>query len=297
MLAAMLLTSCGKSGTPEGEAAKEPKTAVKVVPVQWKSLSLQKEVPAVSVYLNKSTLGAPVAGYITQQWVQAGDYVQKGEKLFRIETKEHRALQGDTLMQKQGLNSLGVLTVKAPQEGFISSLAQQQGDYVLEGAALCTFTNQQAIYFQARVPYSASASWSVGQSCDIVLEGHQSIKGLVEKRLPQVDATSQNVQFLVRLQSPSRFIPEGLQASIVQYDQQDTAQVVPKPVILSDEKLQHFWVMRLWQDSMAVKVPVMLGQTTADSAQIMKPIFPKGTQLLSDGNYGLPDTARIEIIH
>jgi len=71
---------------------------------------------------------------------------------------------------------------------------------------------------------------------------------------------------------------------------------LPKTSILTDETLQSFWVMKLINDSMAVKVPITTGIKDEKYIQIILPVFNDSDLFLTSGNYGLDDTAFIKVI-
>ena len=64
----------------------------------------------------------------------------------------------------------------------------------------------------------------------------------------------------------------------------------------SDETLTEHWVMRLADDSTAVKVPVETGNSTADSIEIYGPLTPTDRIVLT-GGYALADSSKIIISH
>jgi len=77
--------------------------------------------------------------------------------------------------------------------------------------------------------------------------------------------------------------------------------IIPKAVllnkscILADEVLQHFWVMKLVSDSVAVKIPVTTGLSDGNDIEIKAPVFSTSDLFLSSGNYGLGDTVKVTI--
>ncbi|HXL54630.1 MAG TPA: hypothetical protein VN958_00140, partial [Chitinophagaceae bacterium] len=56
------------------------------------------------------------------------------------------------------------------------------------------------------------------------------------------------------------------------------------------------WVMKIIDDSTAVKVPVKKGIETGDRIEILSPAFNPSEKILLTGNYGLPDTAKVTIM-
>ena len=75
-----------------------------------------------------------------------------------------------------------------------------------------------------------------------------------------------------------------------------SALILPKECILSDEVMKEFWVMKLVNDTLAVKVTVNVGIMNADSAEVISPVFHGSDRILSSGNYGIGDTAVVRIL-
>jgi hypothetical protein len=92
-------------------------------------------------------------------------------------------------------------------------------------------------------------------------------------------------------------IPENLVAKvkIVRVIKNNTV-ILPKSCLLNDEIMKNFWVMKLINDSVAVKIPVITGISGTDSIEVVSPLFSSTDRFLSSGNYGLGDTTIIRII-
>jgi len=73
------------------------------------------------------------------------------------------------------------------------------------------------------------------------------------------------------------------------------AVLLDKSCILADEVMQHFWVMKMISDSIAIKVPVTTGLTNGSNIQITSPVFSSADLFLSSGNYGLGDTVKVSV--
>jgi hypothetical protein len=72
--------------------------------------------------------------------------------------------------------------------------------------------------------------------------------------------------------------------------------VLPKQAVLGDETQTTFWVMKLINDSTAVKIIVNKGFENNEEVEITNPEFLPSDRIVRTGNYGLPDTARITIV-
>jgi len=287
-----------KSGNNEAGTAQQanPATAVKVTTITRRPITKKETFPATVVYLNKSNLSASLPGYLTQLYVKTGDYITAGSPVFRIETKEHAVIKGDSSLQKSGISDLGVFTINAPASGYITQVMQQQGDYVQEGTAICSFTRDDQMYVQAYVPVDMQSLVTPGTACRIIRQGSKGIKAHVVRTLNELDPVSQSLQVLIK---PDRNINLSENLNIeaeFTIKKVDTAQVAPVSAVLSNEKLSDFWVMKLLNDTTAVKVSVKTGVKEPDSVQLVSPDFAADARLLTDGNYGLPDTAKVKII-
>ncbi len=53
--------------------------------------------------------------------------------------------------------------------------------------------------------------------------------------------------------------------------------------------------MKMIDSVRAVKVPVKKGMETADRVEILSPTLNASDAILETGNYGLPDTAKVEV--
>ena len=72
-----------------------------------------------------------------------------------------------------------------------------------------------------------------------------------------------------------------------------TAATLPKNSVLSNETQSEFWVMKMINDTTAVKVPVNKGIESGDRVEIISPQFSPTDKILLSGNYGLSDTALV----
>ena len=114
--------------------------------------------------------------------------------------------------------------------------------------------------------------------------------------LPTVDSASQTQRFAIR-PNTSESIPEGLVAKIrvLKIAKSNTVSL-PKSAILTDETEQEFWVMKVINDTTAIKIPIEKGLEVDDRVEIISPKFTATDRVITVGNYGLADTAKIKIV-
>jgi biotin carboxyl carrier protein len=264
-----------------------------VSPLYTGRMSSYLDLSATSAFLFKASVKAPVTGYIENMYISQGDAVENSRLLFTIKTKEASAIMNDSV---NSLKFKGIVDVNAAVTGLISSIEHPKGDYVAEGDQLCQIAVPGSFVFILDIPYELSGSIKLDTRCEIVLPNGHSVNGLIKSRFPSMTGSSQTERFIVKPSDPAN-LPENLIAKIrIVKESVDNAVSLPKSSILTDETMKSFWVMKLINDSTAVKVPVTTGITEKDYVQIKIPVFKDTDLFLSSGNYGLGDTANVKVI-
>jgi hypothetical protein len=252
------------------------------------------ELSATSEFLFKAAIKAPATGYVDDIPVNQGDAVKQNQTLFIIRTKEAAAIIPDTL---SNINFTGIVNVKAATAGLISSIEHSTGDYVSEGDQLGQVAITESFAFILDVPFELSGYIKLHSACDIVLPDGQSIKGIIKTSFPSMSVNSQTERFVVKL-AESKSLPENLTGKIrIVKESVKSAISLPKSCILTDETMQQFWVMKLLNDSMSVKIPVTTGITDGEYVQVIAPVFSTSDLFLASGNYGLGDTVYVKVIN
>lgn len=289
------LFSC-KSDSPADDSSDQPGkvvTPVTVTHITQGPLANNIFLNAVSVFRKKSIIKSYVNGYIEKEFISPGQTINRGQLLFIMKTKEANAL--GNLSIDSSLQFTGSVQIKANQGGYISQLDHQQGDYVMDGEQLCVIADQSSFAFILEVPFELSPYVKTGHSCDIILSDGQHIIGNIKSKLPSVDPVSQTQQYIVKV-SPQLHLPENLIAKIgIARSVIPHAIELPKTALLTNVDQTQWWVMKMMNDSTAVKVPVVMGLQTDSMVQIISPVFTSSDRFLTSGNYGLPDTALVSI--
>jgi multidrug efflux pump subunit AcrA (membrane-fusion protein) len=127
----------------------------------------------------------------------------------------------------------------------------------------------------------------------VILPNKETLAGTISGSLPFVDSLSQTQAVSIKVNT-SHTIPVNLvaQVKIIKYEKSAVA-VLDKKAVLSDETQQDFWVMKLINDSTAVKVPVKTGIESGNKIEIVTPDFQPNDRFIISGNYGLADTAKV----
>ncbi len=245
-----------------------------------------------TIYLNKSSLVAPISGYITKVNVQQGDKVQKGKLLFEIQTPEAYVMK-----QKDSTAiNYGIIKIYAPVNGRVVSLnIVNKSVYADKGAVMCILLASNDLKLQVSVPFEYKKYANIGTKCKVVLPDNTETEGVFSKTLPQIDEISQTVKILANI-STKQFIPENMIVSVL-LDKSTThqAQILPKQCLQTDALMQQFWLMKLINDSTAVRVNVKISNQTHNKIEIESPQFSANELFISDGAYGLSDTILVNL--
>lgn len=295
--ALLTLAACNSAADAPADApTASPKTTVAVTSIAYGAVEDKLLLSGTTVYMKRNTVVAPIPAFITGVHVKLGDRVNRGDVLFELESKERRALGNSAGKLDAGLADFGRLQVKATASGIISTLDEPQpGDYVLEGAPLCTIAASSDLAFQVNVPFEYAAFTAPGKKCTIILPDSTVLRASFTTPLTAMNPMSQTQTILARSQE-NLFLPENMIVKVlVGKSDNENRQLLPKESVLSDELMKKFWVMKLINDSTAIKVPITIGNKNNQVVEVLAPRFSPQDRIISTGNFGLPDTASVQV--
>ena len=290
----LLFTFSCKNSSTATEESTDVKTPVTICPVSYKKVISTVDLPAVSTFMNKSIIRATTTGRIERIFFVQGDQVKGNQKLFTIRTRESMALQNNM----QGDSSLyfkGLINILSPKSGVINSISYQKGDFVQEGDELAVISEQESLVFILEVPFELEDVAEKNKKIRIELPDRKILNGTISGRLPEMNIQNQTIKYVIHLNSSEK-LPENLIANVILVKSStDNAMVLPKNAVLSNETQTEFWVMKLLNDSIAIKVPVDKGFENDEEIEITGSDLIPSDRIILTGNYGLPDTAKIYI--
>jgi multidrug efflux pump subunit AcrA (membrane-fusion protein) len=269
--------------------AKTPVTAGSPV---FRDISDTIDFPAITAYLKKNVLKSSITGVIESVSVIQGETIAKGKQAFTIRTREASAMKNNQ-PGDSALGFKGVIRIFSPQDGVISTVSHQTGDFVQEGDELAVVADSRSLVFILEVPFEMSGYIGLNRNCSLLLPDNTRITGKITAKLPEMNMQNQTVRYVITAEKTSK-LPENLIASaLIVKENKKHVQVLPGPAVLGNETQTNFWVMKLINDSVAIKVPVRKGIENSDGVEIIEPLFSTTDKILVSGNYGLPDTAAV----
>ncbi len=291
----LLIDGCGTKDSTSSSESQIPITPVTVANPEIRSMKEEITLNATSVYLLKTDIKATINGYVFKSRIQLGDKVRKGEILFQLQTKEARSLGNTVNKLDPTFRFTGLNNIACPTNGYVVMFNHQKGDYVQEGEILATISDHNSFGFVLNLPYELNGILMDNKEINISLPDGKVLIGIINKIMPELDSVSQTQRVFIKIkQLPN--LPENLIARVVLVKKKiNRAITLPKQAILSDENQTIFWVMKLINNTTAVRINIKKGMESAGRVQIIEPLFAKKDRIIISGNYGLADTAKVSI--
>ena len=293
-----LAVSCkSKESAPAREPiTEEVQTPVTVTEISMDAMVDYVDLTAISSFLQSSFIKATANGFIKSAFVKPGEFVQAGKQVFVMQTKESKAL-GNTINDLDpSFRFSGLIHINVSQSGYITEVNHQPGDYVQDGEQLAVLSNANSFGFLLNLPYELRSALGANKNIDVELPDKTHLQGHVANILPRVDSVSQTQAVLIKVHASSN-LPTNLIAKVrIIKNAHNNVVSLPREAILANEAQTSFWVMKMIDSTTAVKVDIVKGMETSDRIEVVSPLFSKTDKFVLNGNYGLPDTAKVKVM-
>ncbi len=297
LLYSCVFFSCKQEEKKTDEAVPEViETPVTVTNVSTEPLAEFIELNATSTFLLKNYIKANANGYLQSNFTHPGQYVNRGQVLFTIKTKEAQSIGNAVNQLDSSFKFSGTNAIKAGEKGFITQLNHQAGDYVQDGEQLAVVSDMNSFVFLLDLPYELKPYLQNKKTAELILPDGEKLNGTIAGALPSVDPASQTQSIFIKVNA-AHSIPENLIAKVrIQKTIKNNTASLPKASVLSNETQSEFWIMKMTDSSTAVKVLVQKGIETSDRIEIVSPSLSPSDKILLTGNFGLADTAKVKIV-
>jgi len=292
-----MLAGCGedKVAPTVNEMNAEAGTPVTVTSISTGPLTESIELNATSAFQLKTFIKANATGYLQSVNAQLGRFINRGQEVFIIKTKEAEALGNTINVLDSSFRFTGIIHIKSPGTGYVTTLNYRDGDYVTDGEQLAIISDKNSFCFLLDLPYELKPFLSGNKNVLLKLPDGTQLNGYVASQMPTVDPVSQTQSIVIKVNN-SQQIPEGLIAKVILVKKsKPNALSLPKDAVLTNETQSEFWVMKLIDSATAVKVPIKKGLENSTSVEVLSPQFSASDKILLTGNYGLSDTAKVTI--
>jgi hypothetical protein len=287
------LLSCSKEN-PEGTSDDSKRITVSTGNPVKKKMIEYVELNATTAFQKQEIVRATFQGFIEKTYKNLGDEIKKGDLLFLVKTKE-ASVADSTDLNTFSKQFTGLVKIFSRTSGILTELNHQTGDYISESDQLALIVEPQSLRILLNVPYQYAKTISVSNSYIIHLPDGKEINAKVVNRIPSIDPFNQTQTFILLPDNPIS-IPSNLNLIVkIPYKIINDATILPKSAVMTNETQTEFWIMKVVNDSVAVKLDIKKGIEADGLVQIIQPVLSLEDKFVFEGGYGLPDTAKILI--
>ena len=288
----ILALSC-KNKTNNSIGKKAP-INVQVAEVQQNDIKEYLTFNGITQFQQKENIRSNVTGYVSWTKYKIGDHIRTGQTFATVRTKEQDALKEAVKIDSTLSKFVKPQSIQSNATGVITILNVTTNDYLAEGDILATVVQPKSLVVQVNVPYEYKDYVSIGSSCEIVLQNEKSISTKITGTLPTIDPVAQSQSFLIAL--PNEDIPENLNVQVRMVYREDTkAMTVPKSALQTNELLTEYWVLKLTNDSVAIKHSVTPKLKNDSLVQIESNELHIGDKVITTGGYQMQDSTIISV--
>ncbi|MGD1043960.1 MAG: efflux RND transporter periplasmic adaptor subunit [Bacteroidota bacterium] len=309
-----------KQSDDEGsQSAAKAVVTVKVGAVSERDAAVVVEAIGKTDAMRKEKSYAPIAGRIITFKALEGTEVKKGDVLAIIQTKESEAtILGAESMLRSAVtaeqkseaehilqlarSTQNSINVYAKFDGVVSTRSVSEGELVAENAELFAIVDLSTIDFLADVPLRDVSSVQRGERASVSFQSVPAklFPAIVDAMNPQTDIQSQTVKVRLRFSMLNNSILSLLRTEMIGTAQITTgvrrhALFVPKAALLRNDEDNSYSVVMITADSLAKVIPVVVGTSDENSAEIRSEQLRAGMMIVTEGNYALTDSTRLSV--
>ena len=312
-LMAVFLTGCANDAkeTPEPQVVVQVKTSLVQTGIIDQTVTATGQTSVQKLF----QITAPLTGVIVKFQYFNGDVLNKGDVICLIRTKESQAAitgaemllnNAVTPQQKSeaeaALNSAkknsNEVKIIAPFAGILTKKMKNEGEVVAEGEQIGALINDASIIFIANVPASSILKIKRGEAAYLKFASQdgKEFYGTVKRIEPTVNA-DQTIPVQIEFNGEHKIFEDALfgEAAILT-GKLFNQLIVPVKAVLHNDENNTNSVFLINSDSVAYSINVDIIQRGDSTIAISSPQLKKGTAIIVEGSYGLPDSTKVSAI-
>lgn len=228
-----------------------------------------QEVPT-----NHSVISSRIPGRVTELHFIAGDEVEKGELVMKIESRQ----AGDPPP---------TISLTAPSSGIVAESHVRLGEPVSPENELMDILDLSQVWAVARVPEQEAGKLAVGTLARIRIAAlqEQILEGKLIRFGTHADPTSSTIDAIFLVDNPENRLRPGMRAefSIITSARKNVT-AVPLKAVQGDPGKRVVYVKDFELDHVYHKSPVITGEKNDQFIEIKEGIFP-GDEVVTTGSY------------
>jgi len=193
---------------------------------------------------------------------------------------------------------LSYATIRAPFSGIITDQFQYQGEYAAAGAKLFTISDVSEVIVKTPVPDNVAPLIKLGDPAKVHPEDHPDVEllGTIALISRSSDLQNRTVELWINLKNPGGRLRANTAAKVSLSTQSanDVVVVDVAAVTLDATNANQGVVMVVDDKNVAHETKVTIGIRSTEKVEITSGL-KGGETVVVEGNYALPDQARVEI--
>jgi len=261
--------------------------------------------------LEQQKIRAPFKGLLHELRVTDGDSVKKGQVVAVLIAQESESaltgaralLRAATTPQQRSdaaraleiaQGSLVQANLRAPETGVIVSHGADEGALVAEAQDLLSLAASDSFVFVANIVQTDLPRIRAGEAAQVALSAHPApIRGSVHGVLPAASPSDLTEPVRIDLQSAPQALGLFGTATITVGERRNVL-VVPQAAILRDD-VSGIQRVAIAENGKAHWETVRSGASADGQVEVVEPALSEGTQVITDGQVGLPDGAPVQV--
>jgi multidrug efflux pump subunit AcrA (membrane-fusion protein) len=286
---------------------------VTVAAVRRRTLAVQVSGPGVTTAIQVEVVRAPFAGTLTDLLVQDGDRVVAGQVIGHVLSRESAAaLEGARAMMRSATTpqarsdaeraleiaerSRVAAVLRATEAGVVAAHRASPGAIVAQEQDLLSIAVTGSIAFVAQVDQSAVSQVRPGDAASVEIPGlRAALPARVHALLPVTAAGGFTVPVRIDFTAGPPLTPGLFGTARVVVAEIPGAQVVPPAAVLRDDVTGATRLALVTARGIARWVDVETGAEEDGALQIVSPPLPDGAKVVTTGQVGLPEGARVQV--
>jgi hypothetical protein len=291
---ALFFLSCSNKKADDEKALDVTRTSITIVQPKMQGFTDYIQLNGNTQFQKKLVVRANITGYITAMPWKTGDHIANGTLFCSIKTKEQDALKNIDVKEPSLKQFQSPINVLANASGIFTAVNYSKGDFVNEGDILATITDPSSLVLVINVPYEYHEFVYKGRSCSVKFPDGKVIQASINEEVPFIDAASQTQSYLIRFPG-NQLLPENMNLIVqIPVNQKQNSIALPLEAIQTNETQEEFWIMKLVNDSLAIKVPVNVGLQNDSLREIISGVGVND-KIIVKGAYGLTDSSLVKL--
>jgi len=114
--------------------------------------------------------------------------------------------------------------------------------------------------------------------------------------LPTVDEANQTQQILIKPHT-NKQLPENLNLAVeILKSRHSKSCLIPRNALMTNETQTEFWVMKVVDNKLAVKIPVSKGIENDEMIEVLSSGLMNTDVVITEGAYGLNDSSKVKVV-